>query len=197
MSNPHSVAAFIKQYYPQYWNKICSYPADECACIRKTKEEWGILGNFGMAPLNVNGVLFKNAELLFQMMKFQDKAILKELHANAGMGLKMKAKHYETEHRRPDWGSFFVDALKFCLMTKYEQCAEFRAELERSKGLYIVEDQINFSKKNPDAWGVKLVDGMYVGPSLLGQLLMELRDNGKLEYTLPSDALAFTELLKD
>ena len=36
----------------------------------------------------------------------------------------------------------------------------------------------------------------YVGPNIMGQLLMSLRDNGKLKYSLPSDALAFIELLK-
>lgn len=40
----------IKEYYPQY-SDIQHYPADKCACIRKTTEEWGILGNFFM-PLS-------------------------------------------------------------------------------------------------------------------------------------------------
>lgn len=39
-------------------------------------------------------------------------------------------------------------------------------------------------------------NGSYVGPNLLGRLLMELRDNGKLEYNLPDDALDFIEILK-
>ena len=34
-------------------------------------------------------------------------------------------------------------------------------------------------------------DEKYVGPNLLGRLLMELRDNGKLEYSLPDDAFDF------
>ena len=50
-------------------------------------------------------------------------------------------------------------------------------------------------KKNPDAWGVKLQDDNFVGPNLLGRLLMELRDNGKLDYTLPADALSFIDYL--
>ena len=58
-----------------------------------------------------------------------------------------------------------MDAMKFCLSKKYEQSEEFRQELERSKGKYIVEDQSSFPKKNPDAWGVKLREGSYVGPN--------------------------------
>ena len=41
-----------------------------------------------------------------------------------------------------------------------------------------------------------LAKDCFVGPSLLGRLLMGLRDNGKLEYKLPEDALDFIEILK-
>lgn len=34
-----------------------------------------------------------------------------------------------------------------------------------------------FPKKSADTWGAKLIGVYYVGPNLLGQLLMELRDN--------------------
>ena len=193
-SNVHGIASFIQQYYPEYWG-IRKYPSSQCVAIRKTTERWGILGNFGKASLTVNGFVFKNSEQLFQMMKFQEVGILKELSAHSGMGLKMKAKHYESEWRRQDWGRFVLDAMKFCLMTKYEQCPEFREALEETEEKFIVEDQTSFSKKNADAWGVKLVDDEFVGPNILGRMLMELRDAGKLEYHLPDNALDFIELL--
>ena len=86
---------------------------------------------------------------------------------------------------REDWPRIIVDAMKFCLRTKYEQCEMFRNELERSKGFYIVEDQTSFSKRNADTWGAKLVGEQYVGPNLLGRLLMELREQKHLDYTFP------------
>lgn len=89
-----------------------------------------------------------------------------------------------------------IDAMKFCLQTKYDQCEEFRNKLKESLGFYIVEDQSSFTKSTPDAWGAKLKEGKFVGPNLLGRLLMELRDNGKLEYDLPDDALSFIEFIK-
>jgi predicted NAD-dependent protein-ADP-ribosyltransferase YbiA (DUF1768 family) len=92
-----------------------------------------------------------------------------------------------------------VDVMKFCLQTKYEQCEAFRKELERSKGLFIVEDETarNARKhKDADSWGVNLVGDHYVGPSLLGRLLMELRDNGRLDYTLPADVFEFLKFLR-
>ena len=59
----------------------------------------------------------------------------------------------------------------------------FRKELERSKGKNIVEDETSRKKgKDADTWGTVLKDGEYVGPNLLGRLLMELRDNGHFEF---------------
>ena len=194
------VASSIKEYYPEYWDKIDSFPAEKCACIRKVAEEWGIFGNFYKAPLVVNGIEFVNSEQLFQLMKFKDVDLLKEIHACNNMAIKMKARSKRARAlQRPDWGSMLVDAMKFCLVQKYEQCEDFRKELERSKreGLYIVEDETSRKRgKSADTWGTVEVDGAYVGPNLLGKLLMELRDAGKLEYHLPEDAFEFIEILR-
>ena len=120
---------------PQY-SDIQRYPADQCACIRKTKEEWGILGNFYQAPIVVEGVTID--------------CIKSEYAVKAGMNIKMHMKPIYRQH--PEWIR--------------------------------------------DDWGVNLVGNEYVGPSLLGRLLMELRDIGKLDYTLPADAFMFLNFLK-
>ena len=185
----------IQQYYPQY-SDIQRYPADQCACIRKTKDEWGILGNFYQAPIVVEGVTIDCTERLFHLMKFRATAdakegIKSEYTVKAGMNIKMHMKPIYRQHPewiRDDWGEMVVDAMKFCLQTKYEQC-----------DLFIVEDETarNARKhKDADSWGVNLVGNEYVGPSLLGRLLMELRDTGKLEYQLPDDAFEFLLYLK-
>ena len=191
--NFYSIAPFIQKFYPQYYS-IETYPVADSVAIRKVKELWGILGNFASTPIIINNVSFKTSEQLFQMMKFKDaEPVLAVYHAN---NPKMTAKHWEKTHRREDWGQMIVDAMKFCLVQKYEQSEAFRQELERSKGKYIVEDQTSFPKKTPDTWGVKQRGDNFVGPNLLGRLLMELRDNGKLDYTLPADATKFIEYLK-
>ena len=162
-------------------------------------QPWGILSNFGRTPLVVDGVRFDCTEKLFQVMKFADPASRKAIWSVNGQTIKMKAKHFEKAGTvRPDWGEIIVDAMKFCLMEKYRQNEAFREELDRSRGLYIVEDQTTFPKKSPDTWGVKLsADGSeFVGPNLMGRLLMELRDNGKLDYTLPEDVLLFQDLAR-
>jgi ribA/ribD-fused uncharacterized protein len=196
----HSVYPFIQRFYPEY-DGIQSYPASECAVFCKTNEEWGILSNMASTPINIEGVEFKSAEHIFQMMKFNEaeyvEKIWKGVTANnkISQNIKMTAKSYEPEHRRADWGSMIVDALKFAMQKKYEQCEPFRMELERSKGFYIVEKQAN-PKKPADTWSAKQEGDMWVGSNLTGRLLMELRENGRLEYNLPEDALKFIDILR-
>ena len=182
----YSIAPFIQQHNPVYYS-IERYPADRCVCIRKTTDEWGILGNFARTPLTVNGIQFKNTEQLFQMMKFTDAEPINAVYKAANP--KYTAKHWEKTHRRSDWGSIIVDAMKFCLSVKFEQSQDFHDTLLRTKGSFIVEDQTTFPKKTADTWGTKLVDSEYVGPNLLARLLMELRDDGKLEWHLPENSL--------
>ena len=123
---------------------------------------------------------YKSAEQLFQMMKFTDEEVRNAVYA--ANNPKFTAKHYEKTHRRDDWGMIIVDAMKQCLQLKCDQCDDFKTALERSKGKYIVENQSTFRKKTADTWGVKQQGDFYVGPNLLGRLLMELRDNGRLEF---------------
>lgn len=191
--NFYSIAPFIQQYYPQYYS-IERYPADRCVCIRKVAEEWGVLGNFARIHLVVDGVTFKNSEQLFQLMKFKDEEPVKAVYHAANP--KYTSKHWEKTHRRHDWGAIIVDAMKFCLATKYEQSEDFRNALAQTVGMYIVEDQTSFPKKTADTWGTKLVGNEYVGPNLLGRLLMELRDNGSLLYNLPNTSLHFVQYLQ-
>ena len=190
----YSIAPFIKEFYPQYYS-IETYPVSECAIIHKVDMEWGIFSNFGRTPIVVNGVTFKTSEQLFQLMKFKDEEPLKEIYFQK-KNPKMTAKKWEKTHRRQDWGSMLVDAIKFCIQQKYEQSEDFRNKLEESRGLFIVEDQRSFKKPNPDTWGVKRKEDNFVGPNLLGRLLMELRENGKLEYHLPEDALDFIQTIQ-
>ncbi len=191
-----SIRPYVKEFYPEYYSWH-TYPADQCAVLTKVDQPWGVLTNFGNLPLTVGGVVFKNSEQLFHLMKFTAAEPLLDIYRASGQTIKMKAKKkiYDP-YRRPDWGRMIVDAMKFCLMTKYEQCEAFRNELQNTQGLYIVERCANPTRKRGDTWSAVLHDGVYEGSNLMGRLLMELRDNGKLEYHLPDDAMDFIEVIK-
>lgn len=196
------LAPLIKEFYPEYysWNE---YPLDKCIPIRGVKEQWGILGNFAPTPLIVKGVLFSNSEQLFQMMKFSDKETLLSIYQSKGLPLKWAAKKGEKNGlRRKDWGQIIIDVMKFCLQTKYEQSEEFRHVLNETIGFSIVEDQTKLkttksgSLKDADTWGVVRKGELFVGSNLLGRLLMELRENSKLEYHLPNDIFKFISFIR-
>ena len=198
-----SLVDCIRKYYPEYLG-YSSYPADQCAAFSKSDEEWGILGNMTSAKIVVDGVEFKTSEQLYQMMKFKDPGVVKKVwNGDTARGkksgnTKMTAKSYEPEFRRDDWGSMFVDAMRFCIVQKYQQCEAFRNELERSRGKFIVEKHPNPKRRNPDTWSTKLKGDKWEGPNLMGRLLMELRDsNGELEYKLPDDAFEFIKIIKE
>ena len=194
--NAFSVAPFIQENYPEYWG-VQRYPKDRCAVFLRTAAEWGVFSNFYQLdpPLSLGDATFGCVEELYALMKFRDREPVEALHGLKGMKLKMKSKPWQRTHRRDDWGSFFIDAMKFCLATKYEQCAAFRGELERSKGLFIVERIAN-PNTDTNAWNAKLEGGYWTGPNVFGRLLMELRDGGGLTYNLPEDAFAFLEFCK-
>lgn len=120
-------------------------------------------------------------------MKFSDKETIQTIYTKRGLPIKMFAKSAEKRGlRRSDWGQIVVDCMKFCLQSKYDQSENFRQILNASRGHVIVEDQTG-RVKSADTWGVVLIDDKYVGSNLMGRLLMELRDNGKLDYHLPKD----------
>lgn len=171
-------------FYEEY-NIIQRYPRTQTVGFTTTAAEWGILSNFAKTPLVVNGVTFACVEQLYHYVRLNDaserEAYLKLI---PNMGLKMKAKAFKKRGlEREDWPSIAVDVMRFCLNHKYEQSETFRMELERSRGKYIIEDESGRRKK-PDSWGA-IYDAEtdeYFGKNIMGRLLMELRDNGKLEH---------------
>lgn len=171
------VGQWIKEYYPEYWG-IQRYPAARCAVFRRVKGAWGIFSNFAPTHIEFEGTMYSCVEQLFQCMKFTHTAVLDDLRNASGQKIKMKAKHWEKMgFRRADWGEMVVDMLKECLKLKYEQSQDFRNALMESGDKYIVEDQTNFPRKQADAYGCKLEGDTYVGPNLMGRLLMELRND--------------------
>ena len=183
-----SISTFIKEYYPQYWGDQV-YPIEQSVFFHKKKDSHWILSNMASCPLEVDGIQFKSSEHLFQTLKFATPASITAVYQSKSP--KMTAKHWQKVggHRREDWGEIILDVMKFCLHKKYEQCPEFRAELDSTKEYNIVELQDRKNDKassRANAWGVKTKGQNYEGANLMGRLLMELRD-GKMEYKLPDD----------
>lgn len=188
---------YILRYYPEY-HDIRRYPVARTVRIGKVADEWGILGNMAKCLLTVDGVTFPSSEHIYQIMRFSDtelrKILLRDPSTYSMKRFKAKKHFNET---RPDWHSHLVDIMRFVLSVKYEQCEAFRNELHRTGDLFIIEDETRRMKgKAADSFGAVLsFDGLeYIGPNLLGRLLMELRDAQVLKYSLPESLMDFSDL---
>ena len=172
-------------HYPQY-ETIERYPAEQTIGFTSTAAEWGVFSNFARTPMVLAGVEFVSVEQMFHYIRLNSETERAEyLNVSPGMALKMKAKAFAKRGvERSDWKDIAVDVMRFCLNHKYASSEAFRNELERSNGKYIVEDESNRRKK-PDSWGaiVDTATNEYYGKNIMGRLLMELRDKGKLEYS--------------
>ena len=171
-------------HYPEYDN-IQRYPAEQTIGFTSTAAEWGLLSNFAKTPMVVGGVEFVCVEQMFHYIRLNSETERAEyLKVSPSMALKMKAKAFAKRGvERNDWKDIAVDVMRFCLNHKYASSEAFRKELERSKGMNIVEDESNRRKK-PDSWGAILdtTTNVYYGKNIMGRLLMELRENGELKY---------------
>lgn len=168
----------IKEFYPEYFG-LQYYPKNNVAKIHKINEPWGIFSNFAHTRIITGGICFNTTERLYQMIKFNSIESQESIYS-AKSNPKMIAKHIQKvqpELIRENWGEIFIDVMKWCLFLKYQQDDVFKNTLNGSKGLFIVEDQTTFPGKNANCWGAKLINNEYVGPNLLGRLLMELREN--------------------
>ena len=170
--------------YPEY-DIIERYPVDQTIGFTSTAAEWGLFSNFARTPMVVNGIDFVCVEQLYHYIRLNNATERAEyLKVTPGMALKMKAKAFAKRGvERSDWHNISVDVMRYCLNHKYQNSESFRNELERSTGKYIVEDESNRRKK-PDSWGAVLdtATNEYYGKNIMGRLLMELREKGKLEY---------------
>jgi ribA/ribD-fused uncharacterized protein len=171
-------------HYSQY-DIAERYPVEQTIGFTSTAAEWGILSNFAKTPMVVNGVEFACVEQMFHYIRLNNEMELAEyIKLTPNMGLKMKAKAFKKRGvERSDWREIAVDVMRFCLNHKYQASAEFRKALADSGDRFIVEDESN-RKKRPDSWGAVFDIGTneYYGKNIMGRLLMELRENGQLEY---------------
>ena len=94
----------------------------------------------------------------------------------AGFGAKLVAKKYRKLHSRADFDLIRIDVMRWCLQLKLANHRKFGDALILTGSRSIVEE----SHKD-DWWGTKLYDDTYKGCNVLGQLLMELREQYQIQ----------------
>lgn len=162
-----------------------SYNKDQVCWFSKVKEQWGELSNMSNdCPVQVNGVLIKNTEALYQAARFTDhpEIQMEILKGHSGMASKMTSKKYRKTHTRADWRDIRVDVMRYCLELKvYQNYRKIKQLLDESGDRAIVE------KSHKDTfWGALEKDGVLEGDNVLGKLWMDIRKDPARYYARPS-----------
>jgi ribA/ribD-fused uncharacterized protein len=149
----------------------------DCAIVFRTDERFGGLSNMSNEfPLQVNGTRIGSTEALYQACRYPhqpewQREIIAAPHA---MRARMVAKKgARRQHSRPDWDEVKVDIMRWCLRLKLEQHFGRFFRLLKSTG----ERPIVERSRRDRFWGaVPSQDGVLEGQNMLGQLLVQLRD---------------------
>lgn len=157
------------------------YVAEESAVFFKTKEKYGGLSNMASGfPLYVNGCQIKTSEALYQACRFPRNPEIQQMiiSERSPMTAKMKSKPYR-DLTRSDWIHVRIKIMRWALRVKLCQNWEsFSLALLETGDRPIVEKKV----RKIDFWGAtEKDDGTLHGKNVLGRLLMELRDQAKLE----------------
>lgn len=150
----------------------------DCVVFLKTNEPFGGLSNMaGGFPLHVNGFRVLTAEALYQACRFPHMPEVQTLiiEQKSPMTAKMTSKPHR-RNSRPDWDQVRVNIMRWCLRVKVAQHWDAFAGLLLQTG----DRQIVEQSRRDDFWGAKPVDEhTLIGMNMLGQLLMELREEVK------------------
>jgi type I restriction enzyme S subunit len=152
-----------------------TYDRANSVVFSKTNELFGGLSNMaGGFPLCVNGIRILTSEALYQSCRFPRLPDVQRLliEQASPMTAKMKSKQHGRDSR-PDWNRVRVRIMRWCLSVKLAQNWDAFSRLLLQTG-----DRPIVEESSKDAfWGAKPVgEHILVGMSVLGRLLLELRD---------------------
>jgi ribA/ribD-fused uncharacterized protein len=154
---------------------IRTYDINDVITFRKTTEAFGGLSNMSSGySLNINGIIVKSAEHLYQAMRYPlNPEIQAEiLNEHSPMTAKMISKKYREKFTRPDWDLVRFQIMKWVLEVKLSQnWATFSNLLLQTENKAIVE----FTPKDK-VWGAVLEGTKLTGTNALGRLLMSIRE---------------------
>lgn len=138
---------------------------------------YGWLGNMSPHPVEMNGVLWKTTEALFQALRFNDDKIREAIRAQKSpFSAKLVAKANRSAMQVVPCSVQDVENMRRCLLLKIEQHPELMVELRKTDKAILFEDVSSRGDRGSNLfWGAKLVNEKLVGENTLGKLWMELR----------------------
>ena len=137
---------------------------------------YGWLGNMYASPVKYDGKIWRTSEALFQALRFDNEEIKELIRSQKSpMAAKMKAKGAQKEMVLEPMSEKDLENMRMVLRLKFDQNDVLRSKL-KTTGEHILVENIGIRNKPRDLfWGMKKVNGEWIGENKLGQLLMELR----------------------
>ena len=148
------------------------YKKSDVIHFRRNREAYGILSNMYPTPVEVNGVIIRTSEALYQACKFPDYPLIQKkiIEQASPMTAKWEAR-VQKDLVRKDWFECNVDIMAWCVWMKLIQNSDLGEALLSTGNSVIVE---NSSKDT--FWGAKPNGPLFVGNNILGKILMKARD---------------------
>ncbi len=132
-------------------------------------DEFGYFSNFSYHEIHLDNEQWKTVEHYFQAQKFTKKEYRKKIkQANSPMLAAILGRSRKQKLRK-DWDSIKIQVMRKALHAKFSQHRELKDLLLSTGNAKLVESTLNDS-----FWGD---GGNGKGKNMLGQLLMELRQN--------------------
>lgn len=138
---------------------------------------YGWMGNMSPYPIKFGDDTYRTSEALFQALRFSDndiKALIRE--EKSPMGAKFVAKARVSEMTVEQLSDKDVGNMRGCILMKCTQHPKLIEELLATGDVPIYEDVTKRGDKGSNLfWGAMLVDGVWVGKNVVGNIWMELR----------------------
>ena len=161
-------------------SNLRTYNVTDCVVFLKTRDNFGGLSNMAAGfPIYINDCPIRTSEALYQACRFPHIADLqrKIIEARSPMTAKMISRRF-VRYSRVDWNLVRLNVMRWCLRAKLAHNWKKFSELLLSTENYPIVEQ---SRKDA-FWGAKSVgDGKLVGINALGRLLMELREQVRID----------------
>lgn len=143
----------------------------------KVKLPYGWLGNMAPYPIQHLGKEWKTSEALFQALRFEDEEIREVIRLEKSpMGAKMKAKAHKSKMIVEPMSQQDVENMRMVVRLKFGQHAKLLKCLKATGTSELVEDIGNRNGARHLFWGMKKVNGEWVGDNQMGKILMETRE---------------------
>ncbi len=149
----------------------------EYIAFTKVALPFGWLGNMSAYPIQYMGCEWRNTEALFQAMRFSDKEIQELIRAEKSpMGAKLKSKGLAEHMTITQLSDNDVANMRLCVKLKLEQYPNLVKLLIYTDNIPIYEDVTKRGDRGSNLfWGAKLVDNVWVGKNVLGNIWMDFR----------------------